>query len=51
MRARIVRIKNTLDIGTIQISEPLLQEFVDHPDIEPIGEAVEMEFDVEGRLL
>ena len=50
-RARIVRIKNTLDIGEIQISEALLEEFKHHPDIEPVGRAVEMAFDGEGRLL
>ena len=49
-KARAVRIKNTLDIGEIQISETLLAEFADHPDIEPVGEAVAMEFDGEGRL-
>ena len=50
-RARIVRIKNTLDIGEIQISQTLLEEFGDHPDIEPVGEAVAMEFDGAGQLL
>ena len=50
-RSRVVRIKNTLDIGEIQISETLLEEFKSHPDLEPVGELVAMEFDDEERLL
>ena len=49
-RARVVRIKNTLDIGEIQISQTLLEEFKDHPDIEPVGKSAPMEFDTAGRL-
>ena len=49
-RARVVRIKNTLDIGEIQISQTLLEEFKDHPDIEPVSKSAPMEFDTAGRL-
>jgi len=50
-RARVVRIKNTLDVGEIEISETLLREFGDHPDMQQVGELQEMGFDTEGRLL
>jgi hypothetical protein len=46
----VVRIKNTQDIGEIQISQTLLEEFKDHPDIEPVGKFAPMEFDTAGRL-
>ncbi len=49
-RARVVRIKNTLHIGEIEISESLLEEFAGHPDLERAGELAEMCFDSEGRL-
>lgn len=49
--ARIVRIKNTLDVGEIEVSETLWREFADHPDLEQAGELADMRFDKEGRLL
>lgn len=49
--ARIVRIKNTLDVGEIEVSETLWREFADHPDLEQTGELADMRFDKEGRLL
>jgi hypothetical protein len=49
-RARVARIKNTLDLGEIQISASLLEEFGKHPDIEPVDEPEPMRFDAEGRL-
>lgn len=49
--ARVVRIKNTLDIGEIEVSETLWREFANHPDLEQAGELEEMGFDDEGRLL
>jgi hypothetical protein len=50
-RARVVRIKNTLNVGEIEISEMLLREFGDHPDLQQLGELQEMNFDDEGNLL
>ncbi|MFT5086854.1 MAG: hypothetical protein ACI906_001387 [Candidatus Latescibacterota bacterium] len=50
-RARVVRIKNTLNVGEIEISEMLLREFGDHPDLQQVGELQEMNFDDEGNLL
>ena len=48
--ARVVRIKNTLDIGQIEISETLLREFANHPDIDQAGELSAMRFNEAGRL-
>ncbi len=50
-RARVVRIKNTLDIGQIAISESLLREFGDHPDLEQTAALSEFSFDESGRLI
>ena len=49
-QARVVRIKNTLDIGHIHLSASLLREFGDHPDLEQTGALAEMVFDEHGRL-
>jgi hypothetical protein len=49
-RARVVRIKNTLDIGQIEVSETLLREFADHPDLTQVSELAEMNFDESGQL-
>lgn len=51
VRARVVRIKNTLNIGEIEISASLLEEFEKHPDLERAGDLAEMRFDETGRLL
>ena len=50
-RARIVRIKNTLELAQIQISVPLLEEFADHPHIEPLGEPQPLTFAEDGTLV
>ena len=50
-RARIVRIKNTLELAQIQISVPLLEEFADHPHIEPLGEPQPLIFAEDGTLV
>ena len=49
-QARVVRIKNTLDLGPIQLSASLLREFGDHPDLAQTGPLAEMAFDGAGRL-
>jgi hypothetical protein len=50
-KARVVRIKNTLDVGEIEVSETLWREFADHPDLEQAGELADMRFDAQGRLI
>lgn len=49
--ARLIRIKNTLSVGEMLISENLVGAAEDHPDIEVIGEAEEMQFDDNGNLI
>ena len=48
---RVVRIKNTHDVGEIEVSETLWREFADHPDLEQAGELADMRFDAQGRLI
>jgi hypothetical protein len=50
-QVRLVRIKNTLQLGEIEISLPLLEEAKRHPDVEVIGEPYDWAFDQEGNLL
>ena len=48
--ARIVRIRDTLTLGTIMVSEPMLAEVRDHPSMEAIGEPEPFAFTPDGRL-
>ncbi|MEA3485532.1 MAG: DUF2088 domain-containing protein, partial [Candidatus Aerophobetes bacterium] len=50
-RTRVVRIKNTLLLEKVYISEILLKEAERNEDIEIIGETNEMVFDSEGNLV
>ena len=50
-RARVVRIKNTLQLGDIMISESLLEQAKNTPGIEVIGEPEELQFDAGGNLI
>jgi len=50
-KARVVRIKDTLHMGEIMVSESMLAEAREHPAIEILSEQEEMRFDGEGRLL
>jgi hypothetical protein len=48
---RIVRIRNTLQLGEIQVSEPMLSEVRAQPDkFEVIGEPCALPFDAQGNL-
>lgn len=47
---RVVRIPNSSHVGTIRISESLLDEAKASPNIELLGEPEEMAFDNEGNL-
>ncbi|MGH2352560.1 MAG: DUF2088 domain-containing protein [Chloroflexota bacterium] len=49
--ARVVRIKNTLEIGEIEISEALLEEVRAHPRLEILSEPEKLAFDVAGDLV
>ncbi len=50
-QVRLVRIKDTLHLGEIEISEALLTEAQEHPDIEVLIPARELAFDAEGNLI
>ena len=49
-KARVVRIKNTLKLDEVYISEALTEELTGRDDIEIIDKLEEMEFDKEGNL-
>ena len=49
--ARVVRIRNTLELEHVQISESLAREFGSHPDLEQVGALSPMTFDAGGSLL
>lgn len=50
-RIRLVRIPDTLHLGTVHVSEALLDEARVHPELEIIGPARDLEFDPAGALL
>ena len=47
---RIIRIKNTLSLGEIQISEAMLPEAEAHPNLLVVGGPEELVFDENGNL-
>jgi len=49
-KARIVRIKNTLELGEIEVSEPLLQKIEGREDLEVVEASGPLSFDARGRL-
>jgi hypothetical protein len=50
-KVRLVRIKDTLSLGEIYVSEALLPEAEANPDIEVCGSPVAMKFDAVGNLI
>jgi hypothetical protein len=48
--ARIVRIRNTLSLNEIEVSESIVPEIEHDPRFEIIGEPYELQFDNEGNL-
>jgi hypothetical protein len=49
--ARVVRIKNTLHLGEVEISEAFRSELAGRPDHHPLGEAAPLAFAADGSLL
>jgi hypothetical protein len=47
---KLVRIKNTLKLSEIEVSEPLLEYIKNHPNMEQISEVYEFPFDENGNL-
>ena len=50
-RARVVRIKNTLEIGELDVSESLLDEVRANPRLEIVSAPAPLELDAEGNLI
>ncbi len=50
-QARVIRIKNTLMLSEIEVSEALLPEVAKRPDLTARGAAAPLAFDAAGRLL
>ncbi|WP_338551885.1 lactate racemase domain-containing protein [Paenibacillus sp. KS-LC4] len=50
-KVRMVRIKNTLELGVIEVSESLLEEVQRHPKMKIVEDLYELPFDKEGNLL
>ncbi|MFQ5828413.1 MAG: [Fe-S]-binding protein [Candidatus Methylomirabilia bacterium] len=49
-RARVIRIKNTLTLGEIEVSEPFLPEVNQRKELTVVGEARPLGFDAAGTL-
>ncbi|MGN8646451.1 lactate racemase domain-containing protein [Gracilibacillus sp. HCP3S3_G5_1] len=49
-KARVVRIKNTLEIGEIAVSENMLEDVEKHNSLEKLSGLYDLEFDQEGNL-
>ena len=50
-KARVIRIKNTLMLGEIEVSEAYAAEIARRPDLTPIGDASPLPFDAAGRIV
>jgi hypothetical protein len=50
-KARVIRIKNTLMLGEIEVSEAYAAAIAKRPDLTPIGDATPLPFDAAGRLV
>src|SRR5438874_8791420 len=49
-RARVIRVKNTLMLGEIEVSEAFAADLARRPDLTPLGDPTPLPFDVAGRL-
>ena len=50
-KAKVVRIKDTLNMEFIEVSESFYDELKDHPEVEITGEPKEIQFDAEGFMI
>jgi hypothetical protein len=50
-KARVIRIKNTLMLGEIEVSEAYTAELAKRPDLTALGDATPLPFDAAGRLV
>lgn len=49
-KVKLVRIKNTLDIGEIEVSEALLEDVKAHENLEQLTDSYELDFNENGNL-
>jgi hypothetical protein len=49
-KARVIRIKNTLMLGEIEVSEAFAADLAKRPDLTPVSDPVALPFDAAGRL-
>ena len=49
-KARAVRIRDTLSLGTLDVSAALAAKVASHPALEPLGQAEPMKFGADGNL-
>ncbi|CAM4184512.1 nickel pincer cofactor-dependent isomerase, group 22 [Lederbergia lenta] len=49
-KVKMVRIKNTLEVSEIEVSEPLMEYIKEHPEMELISDLYELEFDENENL-
>ncbi len=49
-KARVIRIKNTLMLGEIEVSEAFAADLAKRPDLKSLSDPVTLPFDVAGRL-
>jgi len=49
-KVKLVRIKNTLVLSEIEVSEPLLPYIAQHPNMEQVSDVYDFQFDDEGNL-
>jgi hypothetical protein len=49
-KARVIRIRNTLMLGEIEVSEAFAPDLAKRPDLTPLGDPIPLPFDAAGRL-
>jgi hypothetical protein len=49
-KARVIRIRNTLMLGEIEVSEAFAPDLAKRPDLTPLGDPTPLPFDAAGRL-
>ena len=50
-KVKIIRIKNTLSMNMIEVSESYLDELKDMNDVEIVGSPYKIKFDIDGNMI
>ncbi len=48
---RLLRIRNTLELKTLQVSKALLPELEHHPNVQSVSDCIDLEFDSQGNWI